>query len=839
MAVIRLTRRASTNLTLLFALAALGGCLSDDSAKDWSGSEQPVTLSGSVGDGPVVGASMVAVTNSGEEIMAFESDANASYNVTVDAATEQYPLTVIATGGTDLVTNDAPDFEMRGAVAGGGDQSVANVNPHTTIATLLATRLPGGLSGATLADAEATVAQQLNCGLDSLALSSVMSTHIDETNIAEIVRASETLAEAVRRTRDLLITAGFASSGDAVVDAIASDLTDGVVNGAGAASADARTAAITTIVFAQVLMESMANELHVNGIDATTSMATAIEQVSVRPPSETLADLLVTDAMIRKARIGIAAATAIDSDPRLADLHTTVSGLQRGMGPMLVRSLLPQDYRSILQNALAVIAGADDATISTINDIAVGDGELAPGNRAPTISGTPATFVEAEQTYMFTPTANDPDGDPVTFSIANPPAWVSFDSATGALAGTPAMGDIGVYNGIVISVSDGEFSDSLAAFSIEVFSGNVAPTISGTPATRVIAGQSYVFAPTASDPNGDALTFTIANQPAWSTFNSSTGRLSGAPFESDVGTYADIVISVSDGQLSQSLPAFTIAVDSGLPPPNNPPVISGTPPVSAVVGAQYSFLPTASDPDGNALTFTITNRPSWATFNTSTGQLQGTPAAADVGTNADIVISVSDGMASASLNAFTITVEAAPSNTPPTISGDPPTQVNADTAYSFTPTASDADGDTLTFSIANQPSWASFDAATGQISGTPSSADVGTYPDIRITVSDGAATASIEFTITVNAISLGSVTLNWTAPTLNEDGTQLTDLAGYRIYWGTNPGSYPNSVTIDNESVTTYVVENLAPGTYEFVATAFNTSGVESTLSNSATATVP
>jgi len=86
----------------------------------------------------------------------------------------------------------------------------------------------------------------------------------------------------------------------------------------------------------------------------------------------------------------------------------------------------------------------------------------------------------------------------------------------------------------------------------------------------------------------------------------------------------------------------------------------------------------------------------------------------------------------------------------------------------------------------------------------------------------------------VNAISLGSVTLNWTPPTENEDGAALTDLAGYKLYWGTTPGSYPNSVNVD-VGLTTYVVDNLVPGTYEFVATSFNDAGVESVYSNPAT----
>ena len=106
--------------------------------------------------------------------------------------------------------------------------------------------------------------------------------------------------------------------------------------------------------------------------------------------------------------------------------------------------------------------------------------------------------------------------------------------------------------------------------------------------------------------------------------------------------------------------------------------------------------------------------------------------------------------------------------------------------------------------------------------------------------SDGSLSASLAtFSITVEAVSLGSVTLNWTPPTQNEDGTALTNLSGYRIYWGTTPGNYPNSVTIDNPGLSSYVVENLIPGTYVFVATSINASGMESVHSNSATKVVP
>lgn len=189
-----------------------------------------------------------------------------------------------------------------------------------------------------------------------------------------------------------------------------------------------------------------------------------------------------------------------------------------------------------------------------------------------------------------------------------------------------------------------------------------------------------------------------------------------------------------------------------------------------------------------------------------------------------------------SLPAFAITVTSDATNSSPLISGSPSTSVNAGGIYTFTPTSSDPDGDTLSFSVMGLPSWASFDATNGRVSGAPQSGNVGTYANIVISVSDGQLSASLApFTITVNAVRLGSVTLNWTPPTQNTDGTSLTDLAGYKIYWGTSAGNYPNSVTINNASISTYVVENLVPGTYEFVATSFNAAGVESSYSNSTT----
>jgi len=456
-------------------------------------------------------------------------------------------------------------------------------------------------------------------------------------------------------------------------------------------------------------------------------------------------------------------------------------------------------------------------------------------NAPPTINGTPPTSLPAKATYDFVPSASDPDGDLVTFSVSNRPAWANFNMVTGELSGTPSETDVGVYSNIVIKATDGTYVSALPAFSITVEGlPNQSPVISGSPPTSVTAGQAYTFQATASDPDGQTLTFSIANKPAWASFSTSTGRLSGTPASSDVGTYSGIVISVSDGIDSAALPAFGITVTSS----NTAPTISGTPATSVTTGQPYSFTPTASDPDaGQTLRFGIANQPAWASFDVVTGRLSGTPASGNVGTYGNIVISVSDGIASATLPAFTITVVAA--NRAPTIGGTPPTSVTAGQAYSFQPNASDPDGQTLTFSISNKPAWANFNTANGALTGTPTSSQVGTYSNIVITASDGSLSTSLPaFAITVADVQTGSATLNWTPPTLNEDGTPLTNLKGYRIYYGTSSANLSMMLDIPNAGVTSAVIENLSAGTWHFAMKTYNTSNVESGLSSVASKTI-
>ena len=172
------------------------------------------------------------------------------------------------------------------------------------------------------------------------------------------------------------------------------------------------------------------------------------------------------------------------------------------------------------------------------------------------------------------------------------------------------------------------------------------------------------------------------------------------------------------------------------------------------------------------------------------------------------------------------------------ISGTPPEAVSAGHLYLFTPGIESGGESPPLFFIDGLPHWAGFDEATGALYGAPDEADVGLYEAISIAATDGVVETSLPpFTIEVVApgAAQGVVTLNWSPPEENEDGSYLVDLAGYWIYWGNNPGTYTEWMKIDNPGLTMIVIEDLVPGTWEFAMTSFNAAGIESSLSNAVT----
>jgi hypothetical protein len=730
---------------VLAVILSLAGCNSDSGGTaGTSGSASSSTvatsivLSGSVGDGPVTGATVNVYASDGSLLGTMVTDATASFRSTVKARGNDYPLRLVVSGGIDLVTGLAPDFEMVSLLQSPSDKK-ANINPFTTFIVKLAESLPGGPTSANVEQARRTVLERLGFGLDTTLIPDPFTTQIDAGNVANLVKASEALGELVRRTRDLTGTGA-----DRVVNALSADLTDGYLDGLGASGTDARLTAVANVAASQVAVETLNNTLRVGGVIATSVMDQSI--VSTRPGisgSQLTGSVLITAQLLDQSRKAVAAAEVLDSSAAVQDIAASIDGLTAYSSVSEASTVLPASSTDTLDNAVSLSTVASGSQLQEINTAA----------STGTVSGT-----------------------------------------------TPA---------------------------------NSAPVIGGTPAATVVAGSSYLFQPTASDADGNALSFAISGKPAWASFNTTSGRLSGTPAGADVGVYSNIVISVSDGTDTASLTAFSIDVQAA-PVTNTAPVIGGVPAGSVMATNSYVFQPTATDADGDTLSFSIVNKPAWANFNTGNGVLSGTPSTGDVGSYGNIVISVSDGTDSDSLSAFTIQVDPVPvTNSAPVISGVPATVVSANSAYIFRPSATDADGDRLSFSIANQPAWAAFNTSSGELAGTPLNADAGSYNNITITVTDGTDSASLgPFSIAVNATN-GSFTLTWVAPVARTDGTPLTlsDIDGYHIHYGSSPGNYPNIVDVTDGTATTATVSNVPAGDYYVVMSTYDTNGLESDLS--------
>lgn len=180
-----------------------------------------------------------------------------------------------------------------------------------------------------------------------------------------------------------------------------------------------------------------------------------------------------------------------------------------------------------------VLTSAQDSDSDGIPDSHNGivDGNPFTPNTAPVLSGSPLTTIDEDSTYSFTPTMID-DGDTTTISytLSNAPQWLIIDSTTGAISGVPTNDDIATTTDIVISVSDGFLSSSLAAFSIEVINVNDAPELTALNDISTTVGDniSLNISSNASDiDTDDELTFTAVGLPSGVTL-SSAGAISGS-----------------------------------------------------------------------------------------------------------------------------------------------------------------------------------------------------------------------------------------------------------------------------------------------------------------------
>jgi len=469
---------------------------------------------------------------------------------------------------------------------------------------------------------------------------------------------------------------------------------------------------------------------------------------------------------------------------------------------------------------------------------------LAPGkgnkskdtttNSPPEIFGEPITSIETEQLYSFNVRATDADDDRLRFSIRNMPTWLSFHKPTGALSGTPLSTDIGVYENITISVSDGIDPVSFPPFSItvnesSVVPANLPPQISGSPDAIVDENNAYFFKPTISDEDLSSINVSTQNLPTWLSINNSTGELNGTPSFNDAGLYSDIILSVSDGLNTSNLGPFSIQVNNV----NRSPSISGST-IETNEDSSKSFLVSATDPDLDILHLELTKAPQFGVVdfnNTDSLNITYTPNPDYHGTDV-FELSAIDNYGAFSLAEFTANILS--------INDVPVAQADNITATEDVPLTFDVltndqglgDGEiskgTLTLGIESQPTQGKVEinpdgSLIYMTNINPESSDSFSY---FVTDDDGEkAVASVS--VTINS----TCTINCTATkVVSWDANVEPDIKGYYVYHGTNSGEYTEKIWVGNVTAYEIIIPNT--GSHFFAVKAANTANILSDFSN-------
>ena len=325
----------------------------------------------------------------------------------------------------------------------------------------------------------------------------------------------------------------------------------------------------------------------------------------------------------------------------------------------------------------------------------------------------------------------------------------------------------------MITVSDGTDTDT-DTFTWTVTNVNAAPVFSTDLTDRTDAEG---VTPTgldanASDADGDTLTYSATGLPGGISISASTGVLSGTLNPTSSGVH-NVTITVSDGTDTDT-DTFTWTVTNV----NAAPVFSTdlTDRTDAEGVTPTGLDANASDADGDTLTYSATGLPGGISISASTGVLSGTLNPTSSGVH-NVTITVSDGT-DTDTDTFTWTVTNV--NAAPVFSTDLTDRTDAEgvTPTGLDANASDADGDTLTYSATGLPGGISIDPSSGVISGTLSSTSSGVHNVTILTVSDGTASATDTFTWTVTNVNA--------APVFRPICTDRTDAEG-----PPRPGSMP------------------------------------------------
>jgi RHS repeat-associated protein len=441
-------------------------------------------------------------------------------------------------------------------------------------------------------------------------------------------------------------------------------------------------------------------------------------------------------------------------------------------------------------------------------------------NALPVITSRPTNQVAVNTPYTYDIDANDPNtNDLLRFDLiqfrklagANPPtSQPTVNATSGLLAWTPDAP--GLYE-LIVATSDDSGDSDRQSFQLQVTDAiNTAPTITNQPRSKIQVAQRYTHQFTASDPDGDRLTFDKIDGPEEVSIDQQ-GLLQWIPSQvTPVNTPATVTVRVRDPRGGSETRSFAIHVIHELR--NSSPRIESTAPTQAIANRPYTYPVIARDADGDNLVYRIAdsnnpNRvPRGLTIDPSSGLVQWTPLISQVG-EYPLTITVFDPYGARDTQSFVLKVTG--TNAGPRITSVPKPETAVNQPYVYAVTAVDDDGDPIRFSI--DPSSIvgnmAIDPNTGRLTWTPTSlgtfrigvratdpTGIGTQQLFDLRVSNSGTTASNQppqITTVPSLVAFAGSTYVYDIDAFDPEGKSLT----FSI---TQPTTLPAGATFDPQT---------------------------------------
>ncbi len=281
--------------------------------------------------------------------------------------------------------------------------------------------------------------------------------------------------------------------------------------------------------------------------------------------------------------------------------------------------------------------------------------------------------------------------------------------------------------------------------TITVTNTNRAPALAAIGNKTVAENALLTFVISATDADGDTLTYAATGLPTGATFTPATRTFSWTPTFDQSGSHPVTFTATDNGTpVLAANETITITVTNV----NGAPVLDAIGNKTVAENALLTFVISATDADGDTLTYAATGLPTGATFTPATRTFSWTPTFAQSGSY-PVTFTATDNGTPVLSDSEAITITVTNTNRAPTLTAIGNKTVAENALLTFTISATDADGDTLTYSASGLPTGATFNPGTRTFSWTPSYTQSGSYPVTFTATDNGTPVLSANETITI------------------------------------------------------------------------------------------